>query len=166
MGSRQVAAIPRRRVPDYNHRTRIPAWAIRDAVDRIAARYKPLKIILFGSYARGDFSRDSDVDLFILTQKRRRRDLRTRIRRYVEFGFPVDLVVTHEARLNRRLELGDFFLRDIMAEGRILYEAPDGGSGSGRPKRITPGPPPSTEGVRRHYRTSPAFCVNSLPRSI
>ena len=81
-GSRRVnAPPPGRKVPDYNHRTRIPAWAIRDLVDRIAARFKPQKIILFGSYARGDFTRDSDVDLLIVMETRGRHRPSLAIRR-------------------------------------------------------------------------------------
>src|SRR5947209_10845510 len=108
-------------VRDRRGRERVPDRAIRDFAARVAARYKPLKIILFGSYARGDFTRDSDVDLLVVTQKRRRRDLRWRIRSHVDCPFPVDLIVTDENRLTRRVDLGDFFLRGIVAQGRVLY---------------------------------------------
>src|SRR5437016_6587810 len=103
-------ALPKRRVPDYNHRTRIPAWAIRDLVDRIAVRFKPQKIILFGSYARGDFTRDSDVDLLVVMDTRGRHRPSLTIRRHVPFEFAVDFVVVSEAQLRRRIEGGDFFL--------------------------------------------------------
>ncbi len=38
-------------------------------VDKIVREIKPKKIILFGSYARGDFSKESDLDLFIVVEK-------------------------------------------------------------------------------------------------
>jgi predicted nucleotidyltransferase len=112
-------------VPDYNHRTRIPAWAIRDLVDRIAARFKPQKIILFGSYARGDFTRDSDVDLLIVMETRGRHRPSLAIRRQVPIEFGVDLIVLSEAQLRRRLKAGDFFLQEAIEQGKTMYEAGD-----------------------------------------
>src|SRR5262249_4835961 len=117
------------RMPWHDRRGRIPSRAIQGFVKRVAARYKPMRIILFGSYARGDFTADSDVDLLVITQKRRRRDLRLRIRRHVDCAFPLDMIVIDESRLKRRIELDDFFLRDAVAEGRVVYEEHDQGMG-------------------------------------
>lgn len=123
---------PPRLVPDYNHRTRIPHWAIRDLVDRIAARFKPQKIILFGSYARGDFNRDSDVDLLIVMDTRGRHRPSLDIRQQVPFEFAVDLIVMNEKRMRWRVEQGDFLVREALAQGKVMYEArhaPVGGKG-------------------------------------
>src|SRR6059058_4854915 len=116
-------------VCDRRGRERVPERAIRDFAARVAARYKPLRIILFGSYARGDFNRDSDVDLLVVTQKRRRGDLDLRIRDRIDCSFPLDLLVTDEERLRRRIDMSDFFLREIVSQGRVLYEAGDAGVG-------------------------------------
>src|SRR5882724_3010164 len=123
------AALPRRRVPDYNHRTRIPAWAIRDLVERIAVRFKPEKIILFGSYARGDFTRDSDVDLLVVMDTRGMRRPSLIIRRVLPFEFAVDLIVLTPKQLLSRLNDGDCLLSEAVAQGRTLYDSNNAGMG-------------------------------------
>jgi len=65
-------------------------------VDKIVREIQPKKIILFGSYARGDFSKDSDLDLFIVVEEGE--ESSRLIRRKIDallWGrrFPVDLVV-------------------------------------------------------------------------
>ena len=37
--------------------------------------------------------------------------------------FPIDIMVRKPEELKQRLELGDFFLREIMEKGKVLYEA-------------------------------------------
>ena len=130
---------------DRRGRERVPERAIRAFAARVAARYRPLWIILFGSYARGDYNRDSDVDLLVVTQKRRRGDLDVRIRNRIACNFPLDLLVMDEERLRRRIELSDFFLGEIVSEGRVLYEAGDAGVGGegrgGLRRRYSPAAP-------------------------
>ncbi|MDO9542092.1 MAG: nucleotidyltransferase domain-containing protein [Kiritimatiellia bacterium] len=98
---------------------------IRAYARRLAKEFKPEKIILFGSYACGNPSSVSDVDLLIIMPLRKRgvyqaAEIQTRLRPH----FPLDLLVRSPAKVNKRLALGDCFMREIMSKGRLLYEAP------------------------------------------
>ncbi len=96
---------------------------IQDLCDRIAREFRPERIILFGSYARGDASEDSDVDLLVIMPfegkgARKAAEIRNRTRP----GFPIDLIVRTPETVRERIELGDFFLRDAVEEGMVLHE--------------------------------------------
>ena len=54
------------KVPTIDKRRRIPQKAIDQVVEQIVEKFKPQKIILFGSYAYGKPTRDSDVDLMVI----------------------------------------------------------------------------------------------------
>ena len=95
-------------------------------VDKIVREIKPEKIILFGSYARGDFSRDSDLDLFIVVEdgKESSRSIRRKIDALL-WGrrFPVDLVVRKEEDINRNFKAKNpFYIHHIFKDGKVLYE--------------------------------------------
>lgn len=92
--------------------------------DEVARRFKPEKIILFGSYAYGQPTPDSDVDLLvIMPQPRVRRDMAVRIRLAVPRTFPLDLLVRSRREVARRLRWGDCFLQEAFGRGKTLYEA-------------------------------------------
>lgn len=94
-------------------------------VKAIAEEYKPEKIILFGSAARGEMGPDSDVDLFIIKNDLRPRHQRSvtvrRILRHVNYRVPLDIVVYTPDELQERMTLGDWFVKDVVNDGRILY---------------------------------------------
>lgn len=97
--------------------------AIQQYCDAIAAAFKPRKIILFGSYAYGKPTEDSDVDVMVvMPRKRFRRDLGYRIRTKVPAGFPVDVLVEPDHRLEARLADRESFILDITEKGRVMYE--------------------------------------------
>ena len=94
--------------------------------DEIARKFKPAQIILFGSHARGEAKRDSDVDLLVVMPYRGHSVYKEiEIRLAIDRCFPVDVLVRSPAEIRRRIELEDWFIRDIMEEGRVLYEAED-----------------------------------------
>lgn len=115
-----------RPVPNVMERLRIPASAIRDVVRQIVAKFSPLKIVLFGSYAHGNPRPESDVDLLVVMRTRREGEQSLLIRRAIQCDFGLDLIVRTPATLKRRLKLGDFLLREILEKGKVLYESPDG----------------------------------------
>jgi len=91
---------------------------------RVARRFNPQKIILFGSYAYGKPTEDSDVDILIVMPfKGRNPDKATEIWMAVKPKFPIDIMVRKPAELKKRLRMGDFFLRDVVEKGKVLYEA-------------------------------------------
>jgi predicted nucleotidyltransferase len=96
-------------------------------VDRIAAGFKPLRIVLFGSYACGVPTKDSDVDLLITKQRWSISPLTAAGRMRVALGvpFPMDLIVRSEADVRRSIAGGDNFLGEVLATGMTLYDAAD-----------------------------------------
>ena len=96
-------------------------------VDRIAAGFKPQRIVLFGSYARGAPTADSDVDLLITRRRWSTSPLTAAGKMRLKLGvpFPMDLVVRSDADLERRIARGDEFLREILETGITLYAADD-----------------------------------------
>ena len=93
--------------------------------DAIAAAFKPQKIILFGSYAYGSPTEDSDVDVLVVMPKSRRATMDTavKMRLHVPASFPMDIVVKGEGEVERRLRDRDLFMQQITREGRMMYEA-------------------------------------------
>ncbi len=93
----------------------------------VAQKFQPLKIVLFGSYAYGVPTKDSDVDLMVVLPKgvlgKRNRDRAFAIDAAVPAGFPLDLLVRTPEDIEWRLAEGDCFLKDVFAKGKVLYEA-------------------------------------------
>src|SRR4051794_35181497 len=87
---------------------------IQNFVDRVVPSFRPAQVILFGSYAYGKPSEDSDVDLLVVLPYRGS-DVRiaTRIRLACPRNFPMDLLVRSPAQMRRRLRMGDSFLREV-----------------------------------------------------
>lgn len=102
----------------------ITAPQIRAAARKIARELNPEKIILFGSYAYGKPTVDSDVDLFVVMESNERWT-----KRHIQVSrvlsprpFPVDIIVRTPNELKKRLELGDCFIQEIVDKGIVLYE--------------------------------------------
>jgi predicted nucleotidyltransferase len=95
----------------------------------VARQFRPLKIVLFGSYAYGNPTEDSDVDLMVVMPKDpsgiRNRDKAIAIDSAIPATFPLDLLVRNPEDIAWRLEEGDCFLQDVFSKGRVLYEASD-----------------------------------------
>jgi predicted nucleotidyltransferase len=92
--------------------------------NRIAKRFHPEKIVLFGSYASGKPTEDSDVDLLVVMPfSGRSVDQAVEMRMETRPAFPVDLIVRTPEAVSERLRLGDTFMSGILSAGRILYEA-------------------------------------------
>jgi predicted nucleotidyltransferase len=95
-------------------------------VDKIVREIQPEKIILFGSYASGDFSGDSDLDLFIVVEdgKESSRLIRRKIDALL-WGrrFPVYLVVRKKKDIKRNFRAKNpFYIHHIFKDGKVLYE--------------------------------------------
>jgi len=113
-------------VPTIDKRERIQADVIRLLARRIVDRFHPQKIILFGSYAYGQPRPESDIDLLIIMQTALRESQQAlQIRQYVNPLFGLDIVVYPPEKIEQRLAWGDFFLREIIDKGIVLYESPD-----------------------------------------
>jgi predicted nucleotidyltransferase len=107
-------------VPQY------PEKIIAEMVRRIVEKFSPEKIILFGSYARGEAGKDSDVDLLVILPfigPKRKKMVEIRIC-LAGLGPAKDVIVaTPEEVANRGNQIGTI-LRPALAEGKVLYEHP------------------------------------------
>ncbi len=110
---------------------------IRRFARQVAERFHPDKIILFGSHAYGTPHEDSDVDILVIMPARNQLDQAFKIRLAVSAPFPMDLIVRTPKNLEWRLREGDWFLREIVAKGKILYEGPDTRVGSQGRSRLS-----------------------------
>src|SRR5437660_11088949 len=123
--------LPRRYVQPYRYASpNIPLAAIRRFARRIAERFQPDKIILFGSYAYGKPHEESDVDLLVIMRTRNAIDQSIRISVAFKRLFSFDLIVRNPWQIERGLKDDDWFLREIIEKGQVLYEAPDRQMGS------------------------------------
>ncbi|MBD1876502.1 nucleotidyltransferase domain-containing protein [Nodosilinea sp. FACHB-131] len=91
---------------------------------QIAEQFNPDRIILFGSYAYGEPTEDSDVDLLVVLPFEGHSFRKaSEILRVTDPDFAVDLMARTPEQLRQRLELGDFFIQEICEKGRVLHEA-------------------------------------------
>ena len=101
----------------------MPRAAIRKYVRKMVERFHPDRVILFGSHAYGKPHADSDVDLLVVMPTRSMIDMAVRIRLALDVPFPMDLLVRTPEFLAKRLALGDWFVREILERGVVLYDA-------------------------------------------
>ncbi len=111
--------------------------AILRFVDRVADTFKPDTILLFGSYARGTPTPDSDVDLLIVKNHRGPGHLlASKIRLSIHAGFPMDLLVCSAAQIRREVAQENWFFFDVIEQGITLYDAADRAVGEKGRRRL------------------------------
>ena len=91
-----------------------------EAYCRVVAReFKPEKIILFGSYAYGKPTINSDVDLVVIMPFRGSDTrLATKIQLRVGAPFPMDMLVWKPGKFSRMQS----FNREVLERGKVMYE--------------------------------------------
>jgi predicted nucleotidyltransferase len=93
---------------------------------QVGVQFNAQRVILFGSYAKGAVTADSDVDLLVIVPfEGRSVDQSVKIRLKLRPSFPVDIIVRTPEKVRQRIEMGDDFMREIVEKGKILYEAAD-----------------------------------------
>ena len=97
---------------------------LKEVVERIVDAFAPQQVILFGSYAHGKPTLDSDVDLLIVmeTEERPSKQRQAVSRLFRERPFPMDIVVRTPREMKRSMERVDPFIHEILERGRILYD--------------------------------------------
>jgi predicted nucleotidyltransferase len=110
------------RVHDALQEARNPGLA--EVVRRLADAYRPERIYLFGSHARGEASPDSDYDLLVVVSDSALPEQRRSALAYQVLwgtGIATDVLVwTHEAFYSR-LHLRASLPSSVIAEGKLLY---------------------------------------------
>lgn len=96
-----------------------------EVVERIVERFDPLRVILFGSLARGEAGRNSDVDLLVVMPDGIEDERRVTVEilsTLKDLPISKDIVVTTPEEIERRGDLVGTVLRPALREGKILYE--------------------------------------------
>jgi len=99
--------------------------SIKKITQQVAEKYNPQKIILFGSFAYGKPAKDSDLDLLIVKQVNKKKDLLERayeVRQILDVHEALDILVFTPREIKERLKLNDLFIKDIFEKGKVLYE--------------------------------------------
>jgi len=104
--------------------TSVTEEVLAEIVHRIVTALHPEKIVLFGSYAYGRSFDDSDVDILVILETHARP-----IDRYLAVSrllrprpFPLDILVKTPDEIRQGMEQGNAFIREIITQGRVLYE--------------------------------------------
>jgi predicted nucleotidyltransferase len=109
---------------------RVPRAAIRRYVREVVAKFQPERVILFGTHAYGKPDADSDVDLLVVMPAKNELTMMGRIAQAIWAPFPLDLLVRTPENLAKRLAWDDWFLKEVMEKGIVLYDASGEGGGS------------------------------------
>jgi predicted nucleotidyltransferase len=97
--------------------------AVRRNIDSIAAGYLPKRIVVYGSFARGDQHQGSDLDLIVIKNTTEKfADRIEHVLRYHTGGIAVEPLVYTEKELARMISQGNSFLQNALAEGIVVYE--------------------------------------------
>ena len=95
-------------------------------VQRLIEVASPKKIILFGSYVRGDATRDSDLDVLVVTRHElespRRESVRLR-NSLSDINMPMDIVVVPFSRFETLREKLGLIYREADRYGKVVYES-------------------------------------------
>lgn len=97
---------------------------IKSYVAALAGQFAPERVILFGSYARGNPHEDSDVDMLVIMNHDKRKDVEQAVAIDIQLQrkFPLDLIVRRPSEIKKRISMGDMFLSTILKEGVVLHE--------------------------------------------
>ena len=91
----------------------------------LAKKYKPEKIVLFGSVSRKKDSENSDIDLLIIKSSSKKRPYRSKevykSLRGIKRKYALDVIVYTPKEIEDRIELGDHFVKSALSDGLILY---------------------------------------------
>jgi len=103
---------------------------VQDAVDRVLAglmAYKLQKVILFGSYARGDFDEYSDIDLVVIKDTDERFVQRlVSVMAFVPRDVAADVFVYTPQEFQAMIQSGNSFIEQVLKDGITIYESTPG----------------------------------------
>lgn len=93
---------------------------------KIVKQFEPERVILFGSQATGQAKKESDVDLLVIKEtKQSTREIARQIDGFIfPRPFPIDLIVYTPLQLKQAQEEGDFFILEVLSNGKTLYVKP------------------------------------------
>lgn len=97
---------------------------IREISNTIAKNYAPDKIILFGSYATGNYNENSDIDLLIIKNTNTPRYKRGQTVRKFLYGtmVPIDILVYTNAEIEKNMDTKYTFIYEVLRTGKVIYD--------------------------------------------
>lgn len=98
---------------------------VRAAVERIVSSARPQKVIVFGSYARGQAKPGSDLDVLVIVDDTLAncRAESVKLRRALRgISMPMDIIVTRRGDLERLQHSPGLLYETALSEGRVMYE--------------------------------------------
>jgi predicted nucleotidyltransferase len=105
-------------------KTTVALHDIQRIVQQIVERFDPQKVILFGSYASGKPTKDSDVDLLVVMDTDEEPiHAAARIAGAIDHPFALDVLVFKPSTLKASFERKGSFATEVMTKGKVLYEA-------------------------------------------
>jgi predicted nucleotidyltransferase len=117
------------------NQTTVPSWAVtpekvQAANQRIAELASPRKIILFGSYVRGETDINSDVDILVVVpdtvDNPRKESVRLQ-KALRDILMPMDILVVPESHWERFKDTPGLIYREARRTGKVVYESPEEG---------------------------------------
>ena len=95
-----------------------------EITQRIVSISHPEKVILFGSYARGDYHPDSDIDLLVILKNTNSPRLESvRLRRALRgLLVPVDVIVASIEQIDRYRNTVGLIYQAALSEGEVIYD--------------------------------------------
>ncbi|MBC9784513.1 nucleotidyltransferase domain-containing protein [Heliobacterium chlorum] len=98
---------------------------VKEMVDRIVNRFQPIKVIIFGSWARGEARPDSDIDILIIMEceKADYLEVMAEIRRELrDFRVPKDIIVANPETIDKFGNMNGYIYVSALTEGLVMYE--------------------------------------------
>ena len=96
---------------------------INEVINRIVKNINPEKIILFGSYASGNPSEESDLDILIVKEMRMPRYKRSReVKKHLRgMKIPIDVIVYTKKEIKKWKNTETAFINQAIKQGKVLY---------------------------------------------
>ena len=121
-----ISIVVKDRINSSKENTMVSMSEIQAAADSIVKEFGPERIILFGSYARGNPSSISDVDMMVVLSFEGKSFWKSlEILNRIDPQFSLDLFARRPDDATRRYEEGDPLIRDAIDHGKVLYERGD-----------------------------------------
>lgn len=98
---------------------------IKKIIQKIAENYKPESIYIFGSYAWGKPTKDSDLDLFIIKDTDEwffKRSVEVKKPLLSDYSMAMDVFVLNHKEIKKSLKQGNIFINKILSNGKKVYE--------------------------------------------
>ena len=97
---------------------------VQEATNRLVSAFRPVRVVVFGSYARGDARPGSDMDLLVvLPEVENKREAAIAMRRVLsDLSVPHDVHVTTPEEIERRGWIVGTLLREALRDGQTVYE--------------------------------------------